>query len=94
MSDRYGRHPADVTAPARQGYIPTPNDSADLPEIGRGLFVVEEGDIQFVFAGYEDDPTDPSVDVILLEAVAANTILPFAVRRIGEATTATVLVLY
>lgn len=62
----------------------TPNDSTDLSEPATGLLVTAVGNVSFVCGG----------QTVNLNAVPANTILPFRVSRVrSTGTTATVLAL-
>jgi len=62
----------------------TPNDSADLSETARGIYVGGEGDVSVVTAGGSS---------VTFSAIAAGTVLPVIVARVmATGTTATDIV--
>jgi hypothetical protein len=77
---------AAQTAPAQVWKAVTPDDVNDLPAGCRGIYVNVTGNISL---------TDQSGNTLPFSNVAANTVLPLAVRRINATgTTATVYALY
>lgn len=60
-----------------------PDDDEDLEAITRALYVVAEGDVVVIA---EDD-----TDAVTIPDVPAGTVLPIRVRRVTEATVATVI---
>lgn len=65
----------------------TPNDTTDLARPAtKGLFVSATGNVSFITTGG---------DTVSLTSVAANTLLPFSIKRVrSTGTTATVLALH
>jgi hypothetical protein len=84
MLDRYEGTAAGVNSPAYTGFSVTPNDSTDLTEVTRAVYVGASGAVSVVMA---------SGQTVTFAAVAASTLLPIRVRRIlATGTTATNLV--
>lgn len=76
-----------LISPARSQKAVTPDDDNDLPDgVCKSLEVVATGDVVCIA---EEDTVAAT-----RSAVAAGTIIPVRVRRVMEATTATVLALY
>lgn len=75
-------------SPARSIRAVTPEDDEDLPDgTCKALFVLESGDLEIIA---ENDADNEEVTI----AVTAGWLVPVRVRRVMEATTATVLALY
>lgn len=87
---------SDITQSGRNGYIATPSDTEALPILSRQIRLLSDGDVEIVFAGYRDErDNQPTIaDAILLENLPAGTELNYAIRYLGERTTAQVLVVY
>jgi len=80
VTDPFNNHETSLTSPARNGFIVTPDDSADFLVTCRALFVGGAGDISAVLAA------DSSA--ILFKNIPAGTVLPISVKRV-EATLTT-----
>jgi hypothetical protein len=76
---------------ARNGYLVSPSDSADLPRLAaRGLYVVAAGTltVDFIESG-------KNISLGTLPAGAVGTIVPLGVRRVrSTGTSATVIALF
>ena len=85
MVDPYGTAPRGVMNPADKAFAITPNDSTDLAEYCRALYVGGAGNVSVLMNG---DST-PTVFV----NVAAGSLLPLRIKRVRATdTTATNLV--
>ena len=81
MADTFDTHSAGLSSPADYQFAVTPNDSADLPNVPRGLYVGGAGDI----AMHDKDGTAAT-----WAGLPAGSIIPFRPRRIlSTGTTAT-----
>lgn len=84
MTDRFESFSPGLTGPATDALALTPNDAADLPLVGRALYVGGGGDLRLVTSGGSD---------VLLRGVAGGSVLPVRARRVmATGTTATHLV--
>jgi hypothetical protein len=83
-TDQFSSHAPGMTSPASAHFGITPNDSADLAILPRGIFVGGAGDITIV---------DKNGDSATYTVAAVPFILPFrGVRVMATGTTATALV--
>jgi hypothetical protein len=74
------------SSPGRSWSVVTPNDAADLPGgVAKALWVVADGDLVAIAELDESAETVP---------VAAGMIVPVRIRRVMEATDATVVAVY
>lgn len=86
-TDRYASIPAGREGSARSAFEPTPHASAELPYVTRAIYVGGAGDLTVVMA---DDDAE-----VTFTGVLAGSLLPIAVKRIDNSTTATnLLALY
>jgi hypothetical protein len=84
MLDRYEGAAAGGNSPAYAGFSITPNDSTDLAEVTRALYIGGSGAVRVVMA---------SGQTVTFAVVAASMVLPIRVRRVlATGTTATNLV--
>ena len=92
--DRF-RNSYDPTQSGRNGYIAEPSDTDELPVMPRQLLMLTDGDLEFVFAGY-DDQENPTVadNKIGPFPVVAGMTFNYAARYLTTGTTAQVLVVY
>jgi len=83
MQDRYDGYASSFDGPASHGFLVTPNDAADLAEITRAIYVGGAGALAVVLhSGAE----------VVLQNVAAGTLLPLRARRVkATGTTATAI---
>ena len=88
MSDRWGRHKADITAPPSNGFVITPDDDNDLPHVTRAIYVGGAGTLVVDFVGYEDDP---GAEDVPFEVAAGQTLIGRFVR-VKETSDASALV--
>lgn len=86
-TDEWGT-PFGPTGPASQGVAVTKSDSTAVSF--RALWVGGAGDLSLIFLN--DTTNDGAGTAVTISAVAAGTLLPFAVRRVLAATTATLIV--
>ena len=83
MADDFERYANSIEAPAFRAAAVTPNDSADLTNTSRALYIGGAGNVQVTTAGG---------DTVTFTGLAAGTILPVRVRRIwSTSTTATTI---
>lgn len=83
IADRYNGMSADLHSPYVGGAAVTPNDSADLAELTRAVWVGGTGDLKVTF---QDGST------VVLQTVPAGSLLPIRVSRIfASGTTATLI---
>lgn len=85
MADEFAGYSASPNSFGRRGSVVTPNDSADLTNVSKGLLVVVTGNLVFI-------PVDNADGAPLTwSSVPVNTIVPYFVRRVkATGTTATV----
>lgn len=84
MPDRFQNNAPSLSGPAAHAFAVTPNNSTDLPETTRALYVGGSGAIAAVMA---------SGASVTFTAVVAGTILPVRVNRVlSTGTTATAIV--
>lgn len=84
MTDLFANTTPGLDAPASDGFAVTPNDSTDLLQTTRALFVGTTGNLALVLA---------SGAALSFANVASGTVLPLRVRRIkATGTTATDIV--
>lgn len=82
--DRFSEFPTNLVAPARDAAAVVPNDSADLVQLPRALFVGTAGNVAVVMAGGQS---------VVFENCAAGVVLPVRAARIrATGTTAGALV--
>ncbi len=85
MADKFASTAVGMTAPATRSVAVTPNDSTDLANISRALWVGGAGNVAVMLA-------DDTVAVTFV-GVAAGSLLPVRVKRVmATNTTATNLV--
>src|ERR1700752_639842 len=79
------------SAAARNGYLVTPSDSADLPRsAARGLYIVAAGTLTVTFI-----ESGANVSLGTLPASAVGAVIPLGVRRVwSTGTSATVIALF
>jgi hypothetical protein len=84
MTDRYADHASSLQAPAETGFAITPDDSADLSETTRALYIGDGGSLVAVLAS--------GVELSLV-GLQTGSIIPIRVRRVkATGTTASALV--
>lgn len=83
MVDLFENYSGGLDAPAGAGFAITPNDSADLDQVTRALYVGEAGNVSVTMA---------RGGVVTFFNVPAGTVLPIRVSRVRVATTASALV--
>lgn len=82
--DRFSDFPTNLVAPARDAAAILPNDSVDLGQLPRALFVGTAGNVAAIMAGGQS---------VLFENCAAGSVLPVrAVRIRATGTTAGAIV--
>lgn len=80
MQDRYGTFTQGLESPVTDGFAIAPNDTEDLPELTRALYVGSAGSVALILA---------SGTTVTLAGIAGGTILPLRVSRVlATATTA------
>lgn len=81
----WGTNTSRDTKPASGAFAITPSDSAELPEITRGLLVGGDGNVNAIFA--------EGTAAVLLTGLKAGVVYPFHLRKVlAASTTATSLV--
>ena len=81
ISDPFATHVDSLSGPVTGGFDITPNDSADLPAVTRGVMVAAGGDVSVTFR-------DGSV--VTLPGLTPGVIYPLRVTRVrATGTTAT-----
>ncbi len=84
MVDKFANFSQGLESPATHGFVVTPNDGIDLPEVTRALYVGAAGAVALVLA---------SGASVSLSGVHGGTVLPLRVARVlATGTTATGLV--
>lgn len=84
MPDRYAGTAAGLESPAFHGFAVTPNDSAELSEVTRAIYVGSAGDVAITMS---------SNATIIMENIPAGTLLPVRVRKVSATgTTASALI--
>ncbi len=83
MQDNFSSHSNSLTSPASKAFAITPNDSLDLSEITRAIYVGGAGDLTVQMM----DGADAT-----FVGVSAGTLLPLRARRVKVASTATNIV--
>ena len=73
MTDRFSSHSASLSSPASGGFPITPDDTADLPEATRGLYVGSGGDLSVVMLSGES---------LSFVAVPDGVLLPLRIQRV------------
>jgi len=73
MPDRFAQHAASLDAPAQHGFAVIPNDSADLIETTRALYVGAGGNLSVLMA---------SGATLSFAGVQAGSILAIRVQRV------------
>lgn len=74
MSDPYRFSPRGVTNPAEKAYAVTPNDSNDLDDHCRALWVGTAGNVSVILVGDENPVT--------FVGVQAGSLLPLRIKRV------------
>ena len=83
MQDRFADRSPSTDGPAFHGFAITPSDSANLPEVTRGLYVGTAGAVRVLMASGAE---------ITFANIAAGTILPIRAQRVlASGTTATLV---
>lgn len=83
--DPYASRSTPVASPARGAAAITKSDSAD--NYFKSIYVGGTGDVVVLPMGAADD-----ADVVTFKAVPVGTVLPIQVRKVMNATTATLLI--
>ena len=84
MADSFDAYTSGLESPASRAASITPNDSTDLTNATRGIYIGGAGDISLITVGG---------DTVTLSGVLAGTILPVRAARVrATSTTATNLV--
>lgn len=84
MADDFAGYNASLDAPASRAAAITPNDSADLTDSARAIYIGGDGDVRL---------TTVNGDTVTFVGVKAGTVLPVRTRRVlSTSTTATGLV--
>lgn len=84
MADIFEKHPVVLDSPGSRASAVTPNDSADLSDTARYLWIGVAGDVKVDTAGG---------DTVTFKGCAAGSVLPVRVRRVhATGTTATDIV--
>jgi hypothetical protein len=84
MSDQFETYTSGLESPATRAAAVTPNDSTDLTNFARALYVGGAGDVSLITTGG---------DTVTFAGVAAGTILPVRTARVRDTdTTATSIV--
>jgi hypothetical protein len=82
--DKFSDYPTSLTAPARDAATVSPNDSVDLPDLPRALYVGQTGNVSARLIGGQ---------TVVLENVQGGTVLPVRAAGINATgTTATGIV--
>lgn len=82
--------PGEASVPARYAAAVTPNDSIDLSDPTRGLYVGGAGDVTVIMAG--DNAAGVTNNPQTFSSVPAGTTLPICVTRVkSTGTTATLI---
>lgn len=85
MTDPFTSHATALSSPARNGFLITPNDGADLAIVCRSLFVGSAGDVSVILA--KDSSS------VVFKNVQIGSLLPVSVKRVeATLTTATDIV--
>lgn len=83
MPDNFENHANSLMAPATTAFAVTPNDSADLAEVTRSLFVGGAGALSVVMQSGQQ---------VVFQGLLAGTVLPVRVSRVrATGTTATAI---
>lgn len=78
MSDPWETTSTGIDGPARNAAAVTPNDSTDMPNVARGLFVGGAGNIALTMQGGQE---------LTFTGVTAGAILPICVKRVKSTNT-------
>jgi hypothetical protein len=82
--DRFSDFPTNLVAPARDGAAVVPNDSLDLAQLPRALFIGGTGNVSVTLAGGQ---------ALIFQNCPAGSVLPVRARRVHmSGTTATAIV--
>ena len=73
MSDAFEKNAPGLTSPATRAAAVTPNDSADLANVSRAIFVGGSGNLKVTTSGG---------DTVTLVGVVAGSIIPLRVSRV------------
>lgn len=85
MADAFDNHATSLDSPAKNAAAVTPNDSTDLTNAARGLYIGGAGNVVVDMVG--------TGSTITFTGVVAGTILPIRVSRVrSTSTTATDIV--
>ena len=86
MGDTFKNYASRLDSPASNAMEVTENDSTDLSNISRAVYIGGDGDLTVEMAGGQ---------VVAFTGLLAGTLLPIRVKKVKTATTATnVVVLY
>lgn len=89
MADYFSMQADSAEAPARRLAAVTPNDSTDLPDVAKALWVSVAGTVNVV--GVADTANTGTA----LGSLSVGTVIPIRVRRVrATGTTATLIALY
>ncbi len=85
--DKFSNFPTTPISPARGGTPVTPNDTTDLSQVSRALYVGQGGDISLTLA---------DGDTLVFEAVPSGSILPVraSIVRATGTTAAAIIALW
>ena len=73
MSDVFAHNSPGLTSPGTRAAAVTPNDSADLANVSRALYIGGSGDIKVTTSGG---------DTVTLVGVVAGSVIPLRVARV------------
>jgi hypothetical protein len=79
MADPFGEYRGNMLAGAERAFSITPNDSADLATVTRGIFVGTTGNLKVLLVG-DSDP-------VIFNGVAAGVVHSLRVKRVYAADT-------
>ena len=74
MADQFSSHQAGLNSPATSAFAITPNDSADLAETTRAVYVGTGGNVTCILA---DDSSS-----VLFTTISSGTMLPIRVKKV------------
>ena len=85
--DKFANFPTTPISPARGGVSVTPNDTTELTQVSRALYIGQGGDVSLTLA---------DGDTLILEAVPAGSVLPVraATVRATGTTAAAIIALW
>ncbi len=85
--DKFSNFPTTPISPARGGTLVTPNDTSELMQVSRALYVGQGGDVALTLA---------DGDTLVFEAVPSGSILPVraSIVRVTGTTAAAIIALW